>query len=180
MSLKIRYKKPTINARQAFTLIELMIVISIIVVMTAALLPSFTGYLKSQTLLQAREQLKSDMRNTQNKALNDASGDQTISGNTIQYWGMRISSATAYTYFYSVNNNASACTGASNHVDQGSNTLPTNVTFSSGVVNGCLFFSLADGSISSVLVTSPITLHEGSLSKNTYFNSAGLVSNQSW
>ena len=54
---------------KGFTLIELLIVVTIMAVLTGALIPSFSKYIDNQNVRQALEQVKDDLRNTQNNAL---------------------------------------------------------------------------------------------------------------
>lgn len=68
---------------QGFTLIEILLVVSILAVMTATLIPSFDSYIKNQNLKQAQEAVKNDLRTMQNRAMTGAS-----SASGINYWGI--------------------------------------------------------------------------------------------
>src|SRR3989339_1397940 len=98
---------PINNRSSGFTLIELLIVVTIIVLVTGAAIPSFAGYVRNQTIIQATEQLKSDLRTAQNKAMTGASSTELISGNPARFWGVRFSSGASdtgsntYDYFIS-------------------------------------------------------------------------------
>lgn len=68
---------------KAFTLVELMISISIIAILTIAAIPTFSGFSRSQVLAQAFKSLKSDLRVAQSRSLSGA----TVSGNA-KAWGI--------------------------------------------------------------------------------------------
>ena len=76
----------------AFTLIELMISISIIAILTIAAIPSFTGFSKSQALTQAFKTLKSDLRIAQSRSI---SGATTGTPATAKAWGIHFVDDTA-------------------------------------------------------------------------------------
>ena len=89
---------------KAFTLIELMIVVTIITIVSGASIPAFSKYIRNQNLKQAREQLKSDFRNIQNKALTGALSDQQIGSppQKMEFWGISFTANSPnYTFFIS-------------------------------------------------------------------------------
>lgn len=63
---------------RAFTIIELMITISLITLLTVALLPAMRSYDKRNKLVVASEQLKSDIMETRNFALAPRSEDTGV------------------------------------------------------------------------------------------------------
>lgn len=67
------------NSLRGFTLIELMIAVSIITIVSAATIPSFNAFITNQNLKQAQEQVKNGIRDAQNKAIsgNGAGGSYT-------------------------------------------------------------------------------------------------------
>jgi prepilin-type N-terminal cleavage/methylation domain-containing protein len=67
-----------------FTLIELLIVISIISIMSAASIPGFRGFIRGQNVKQSMEQVKSDLRSVQTKAMVGTLSDET----DVSYWGI--------------------------------------------------------------------------------------------
>jgi prepilin-type N-terminal cleavage/methylation domain-containing protein len=67
-----------------FTLIELLIVVSIISIVSAAAIPGFSGYIRTQNLKQSMEQLKSDLRTAQVRALAGSLSDDDQVG----YWSV--------------------------------------------------------------------------------------------
>ncbi|HSX39429.1 MAG TPA: type II secretion system protein [Candidatus Saccharimonadales bacterium] len=128
-----------------FTLIELLVVVSLIAIITGAIVPTFSAYIQNQNVRQAQEQIKSDLRTVENRAL---TGYGNSSG-TIQYWGLLIrqDNATSYYYFSSATNDLAACNAAS--TAEKSNTIPGSVVIRNGVAsNWCIFFSLLNGDVS--------------------------------
>lgn len=69
-----------------FTLIEIMIVVSIMGVLMAAAIPSFNSYNRNQVLAQAVKSLRTDLRAVQNYA---------ISGADAKVWGVHLNSASS-------------------------------------------------------------------------------------
>ena len=72
-----------LNTKKAFTLVELLIVISVIGILTMAAIPVFTTAGSNQILVQNAENLKSDIRGVQAKSLSGAVNG--LNG----YWGVR-------------------------------------------------------------------------------------------
>jgi prepilin-type N-terminal cleavage/methylation domain-containing protein len=139
------------NPRTArgFTLVELLLTVTIIALISAATIPSFVGYIKNQGVRQAQESLKSDLRSSQNKSLTGASSNQTIGGNPVLYWGVKLfrsAGATVGKYEYFIAANNTSCAYAATEL-QGSSNLPQNVEFKIAG-DACIFFSLANGGIS--------------------------------
>ncbi|HLB51966.1 hypothetical protein A3F07_03280 [candidate division WWE3 bacterium RIFCSPHIGHO2_12_FULL_38_15] len=127
------------NIVNGFTLIELLIVVVIVSILTGALIPSFSGFIKNQNLRQAQEILLSDLRGVQNKAITG-----TASSTGANYWGINITSnpASSYTYFSSELN--TSCTPGGVYTNQGSSQPFTSpITINSS--QGCLFFSMENG-----------------------------------
>lgn len=95
----------TAQKNKGFTLIELLIVISIISLVTGLVVPLFTRYSESQSLRQAQEKLKSDLRTAQNNAMTGANST------TVEYWGIKFTDdGTSYALFNS--NTNSDCAAA--------------------------------------------------------------------
>lgn len=196
---------PLKSARNhGFTLVELLLVISIMLIMAGAMIPSFNGYLKNQSLKQAQERLKSDLRTVQNKALTGALYDQTVdvgsTGRTVTHWGVRFNSGSnRYDYFIAYATTGaeftSECNNAGNTTPgdgtsaryQGNGELPSDMVFKSPT--GCLFFDFKNGatrpSPPSPLATgftSPVyfglaTSNATGDCRNIRFNWSGLVFN---
>jgi prepilin-type N-terminal cleavage/methylation domain-containing protein len=160
--------------RPAFTLTELLIVVAIIVIITGGLMPAFSTYLRGQKVKQAQETLKSDIRTVQNKALTGALSNMDLGGENPQYWGVTFTSGSSeYVPFVSVD------TDSCNDSIQGKYNLSDEVvidadTFSGGG-NGCLFFNISDGSITSDGIGSSIVISLSGQCASIEFNSAGLI-----
>ncbi len=153
--------------RNGFTLVEIIIVVSIISLLTAGLIPSFSNYTKSQTLKQAQEQIVSDLANVQNRAL---AGEQGSGVTGTKYWGIRFADGSA-TYEYFAHTTATCPSGTPNI--QKSQTLTGEVEIDiSGT--GCVFFSTANGDATGL---SSINVKEtdSSTCRKININSAGLI-----
>lgn len=130
-----------VSARnKGFTLVELLLVVSLIAVLSSFLIPGFSNYIDNQNIRQAQELLKSDLRNVQNKALTGVGA----SVSTVDYWGLKIPSSDAknYIYFQSQTNDGSACDSAV--ANETSGNLPGDVVIK-GANGVCVFFSLRNG-----------------------------------
>jgi len=161
---------------KGFTLLELLISISIIAIISAGVIPTFSGYIKNQNLKQAQEQLKSDLRSVQNRALTGALSDQFLGSNRAAYWGIMFTgNSGSYTYFVSANNNSCP---PSVRLDQGGVTLPNEIKYVG--TTGCIFFSIKNGDISKYPTALPdqidlkYSVSDESV-KSVHFNSAGLI-----
>ena len=161
---------------KGFTLLELLISISIIAIISAGVIPTFSGYIKNQNLKQAQEQLKSDLRSVQNRALTGSLSDQFLDSNRTAYWGiMFTNNSGSYTYFVSAND--TLCP-PSVKLDQGGATLPNEIKYVG--TTGCYFFSIKNGDISKYPTTLPnqidlkYAISDESV-KSVLFNSAGLI-----
>lgn len=161
---------------QGFTLLELLIVVSIIAVMSGAILPAFSQYIDNQGSRQAQEQVKSDLRTTQNRALTGSAADQFIGTDPVLFWGLAFTNdSPTYSYFISTGNATDDC---SEEV-KGSYTLPENFVFKHG---GCVFFSMEDGDYNGISIGSSNRVIVGLSGSNTncksvVLNPAGLIQN---
>lgn len=170
---------------KAFTLLELMITVGIIAIMTGALIPSFSIYLKNQNVKQAQEQIKSDLRTAQNKALTGTASDTGA-----VYWGIYFqANQSNYTFFTSTVNDT--CPPAMTNTTTSDTIYGSVITKNAG--NECAFFSLANGdatyfsgslNTSCSLITGNCNLPLGysDTSTNCFgvgINSAGLIKNLS-
>jgi len=126
--------------QKGFTLVELLLVVSLIAVLSSFLIPGFSNYISTQNIRQAQEHIKSDLRTVQNKALTGVSSSDP----TVSYWGLKVPSqdATNYTFFKSSTNDASACDAAV--ADETSDPLPGDVLIRDAA-GACVFFSLRNG-----------------------------------
>lgn len=90
--------------RTGFTLIELLITIGIILVLTAALIPSFNSIIQTQHVKVAQQQVKDDVRNLVSKGFT-----YNNSGTEYLYYGLIIESNMARTYKFFTSQVASGC-----------------------------------------------------------------------
>lgn len=136
---------------KGFTLIELLLVVSIIIIVTGSMVPSFSKYVDNQGVKLAQEQIKSDLRLIQNRALSNVASLEDVGGGlNPAYWGMRFTAGSdSYTYFISAVNTGCLPT---NNVQKGISTkFSTNVESKNST---CVFFDMLDGDIS----TSPASI----------------------
>ena len=134
-----------------FTLIELLVVMSIVVIITAGIIPSFSGYIKDQNLKQAQEQLKSDLRTIQNRALTGALSDEKVGmapGQPVLYWGVFFLAPSDNTGTNSYRSFITdAAVGCPPHIKsyQGTYTFKNNIKYFGPSV--CLFFPIKNGDL---------------------------------
>jgi prepilin-type N-terminal cleavage/methylation domain-containing protein len=150
---------PSKNLSKAFTLIELLMVVSILTIVAGITIPSFTGYMKNQTLKNAQEQFKSDLRSIQNLALTGSKYDTNVSGSPAKYWVMKWatnSSSSSYKSYLVSDFGAAfeaTCAGLVAG-QQASFSLPSSISFDRSISSSlisqcaheCLFFNMYDGS----------------------------------
>jgi prepilin-type N-terminal cleavage/methylation domain-containing protein len=173
------------TSEKGFTLLELLVVITILVAITAAAVPSFAGYIRNQGIRQATEQLKSDLRSIQNKALTGALSDQEVNSNPVAYWGVRFSAgggSGTNRYEYFISDTATTCPSSfTTGQVQGYAELASTLDIRSSGYK-CLYFSMANGSITPINFGSSNVLIVG-LSGSTkdgdcrrlLFNTGGLI-----
>lgn len=141
-------KKP-----KGFTLIELMVVVSIIALVSGLTIPVFSNFAQNQNLRQAQQALESDIITAQNRALSGS--NQVISpGVNNQYWVVNVPhNSTDYFVYTTSNPDTSVCTNSpANGGDSGriSNltryTLPNaTMTSNDNLTNFCIHFDYASG-----------------------------------
>lgn len=135
----------------AFTLIEILISVSLIMIITGALIPSFSGYLKNQNLKQSQEKLVSEIRSIQVNAL--AGAETNLPSLDVAYWAVQfIPNSENYHIFIS---ETTSCPNIDPAYIMETRFLPSGVqiksyTMSNPSNRGCLFISVEDGSITPV------------------------------
>lgn len=132
----------------SFTLFELIIVITMVVILSAAILPSFSNYINDQNVRQAGEQVRSDIRSAQNKALTGGASDELINGVTKPlYWVIRFVDDTSTYHFYTAaTQDMCSSPTSSNSIDQGPSTsLPGNSVIALSSSPTCVFINFANG-----------------------------------
>jgi prepilin-type N-terminal cleavage/methylation domain-containing protein len=155
------------SARLGFTLVELLVVVSILVILTATMIPSFTNYSDSQNIKQAQEAIKNDLRLVQNRALTQSypPGD---TNRTAQYWG--ISFTQGSNIYTTLANDEANCDTPMYSVP--SVPLSSDVTAKETM---CVLFSLGNGDPTNS-ATVGVTLKQGSDDKAIVCtNPAGLI-----
>lgn len=163
---------------KGFTLLELLISVSIIGILAAGIIPSFNSYIKNQNIRQAQEQIKSDLRSIQNRALTGSSSTKLIGGSTVKYWVARFTNTSGdYQYYTSVDQTCPASAAAISDTSYVTVTMPNGIVFN-GSTNKCLFFSFDNGDIANVGGSNwyvNINYPDGSVSKKIHFNQTGLI-----
>jgi prepilin-type N-terminal cleavage/methylation domain-containing protein len=164
-----------------FTLVEIIIVVSIIAIISGGIVPSFFRYIDNQNLKQAKEQLKSDLRTIQNRALTGALSDYVfyVGGKKepVRYWVVYFQNNSG-TYSASITSRSSGCPPYPSF-NQATYNLPNDIKYY-GVSRLCLYFSIKNGDInkSPSLAADCIeikTSSSSSTSERVCFNSAGLI-----
>ncbi len=133
------------TAQSGFTLLELMVVIAIIATITGMAIPSFNNYITSQNLRQSQDQIKSDIRGIQIRALNGVK--QNIVSPT--FWGIFfLNGQSRYAYFVTdvpapqLNNLCNNILANSWDDLEKSEILTAEIEAKN---NACFFFSFEDG-----------------------------------
>jgi prepilin-type N-terminal cleavage/methylation domain-containing protein len=177
-----------LKPQKGFTLVELVVTITLIVLMAGSAIPSFNSYLNNQALKQAQEQIKSDIRTVQNKAITSAAADFKIGGTTTPtYWGVRFNNhSTDYLYFIARNNTPAECnlitTSDATGRYQGKGTLPSSMYVYSNTF--CLFFAIKDGAVSTTTTSTTTSISHMNFGytstatcRSIYWTSVGAVYN---
>lgn len=105
----------------AFSLIELMVSMALIAILTAAAIPSFNEFFRSQSLTQAFKSLKTDLRVAQSRSLSGATVSETGGVKASKAWGINFDSTNKQRY------QIFNCNPVSNLLDYGQYRL-TNTT----------------------------------------------------
>lgn len=161
--------------QNGFTLVELLIVVSLIAIITGTMVPNFSSYIQNQNLRQAQEQIKNDLRDLQNRAL---SGFQALSGaGNFKYWGVKFTDEQKYyVFFKSTASDVSTCNGITTGEERSEN-LPGNAVVKNGTY--CLFFSFENGDIITTGTTSIVVGYPNSSTDTSCypieFNTSGLI-----
>lgn len=162
-----------------FTLVEIIIVVSIIAIISGGIVPSFFRYIDNQNLKQAKEQLKSDLRTIQNRALTGALSDYTFTvggkKEPVRYWVVYFQNNSG-TYSASITSRGSGCPPYPSS-NQATYNLPNDIKYY-GVSRLCLYFSIKNGDISPTPAANYIEIKPSASSgssEKVYFNSAGLI-----
>ena len=147
--------------RSGVTLIELLIVISLIIVITGAVVPSFNAYIDNQNVKQAQQTVIDDLRTVQNKALNGEFAQTELGAandEKVKYWGVEFTQNSAtYDYFISVDTSTCGAAGDSRRQEViTSKLLPGGSVVRSDT--SCVFISYDNGDITNNLTNDTITV----------------------
>ena len=129
---------------RGFTLVELLIAVSLIAILTGALIPSFSSYIQSQGLKQAQEQVKNDLRTTQNNAITG------VDSQAITHWGILFTpNSTTYT-FVTLNKAIGSSIAVSDcaippSISKSISTALNSASITRNSVRTCVFFSVSNG-----------------------------------
>ena len=129
----------------AFTLVEMLVSVSIILIVSAITIPSFSAYLGTQYVKQAQELLKSDLRNIQNKALTGSGSDLSVAGAPATKWFVKLDpSSSTYTFYLSSDTStASSCPDQAKSTSKGTSILNNKMVFVDSV-SRCVIFEFAN------------------------------------
>lgn len=142
--------KANIQSKAGFTLIELIVVAAIIVTLTGLGIAGYNSFNQKQILKQSAEEVKSNLRDAQNRALSGEKVYPDCDNRVLNYWVFTITSATEY----KIEGSCDSSTFGSK-----SFTLPNGLTFTTTGIN-IYFKPLAHGTTNSTTVT--ITLSQSS------------------
>lgn len=130
---------------EGFTLIELLIVISLIIILSASMIPRFTGYMDSQNLRQAQEQVKSDLRSAAVRALSGVGAQNT----NLAYWGVLFNTTSPNNTKYEIVacRDTTCVPGVGRISTQTSEVLPGNIIVYSltATTNNMVLFDVSNG-----------------------------------
>jgi len=173
--LFVRYVK-------GFTLVELMIAMTVMAILTVAAIPSFSGFTKSQAIIQAFKTLKSDLRVAESRSISGATFN-----NVAKAWGIRlVNGASQYIIFACNPADPSHTTGYTYGGGQcplapldistyKTINLPSTITISSPAVD--VVFDSQNGSVYAnglaPAANVPITLTDGTTSLTVQISPAG-------
>lgn len=153
---------------KGFTLIELIVVVVIIITLTGFGIAGYNNFNQRQTLKQAAEEVKSNLRDAQNRALSGEKGSDLITcgaNDVLNYWLFSITGATTYT----ISGSCGALVFGSK-----SFTLSTGLTLSS-TDNNIYFKPLARGITNPSTVTITITQTSSGKSINITISPTGEI-----
>jgi len=166
-----------------FTLVELIVAVSILTIISAASIPNFSTFIKSQNLVQAQESVKNGIRDAQNRAITGEDSTSVLcDGGTAvcTHWVVKlIKGGSTYAVGKSNGVGALAC-DALDTTDFVSDKFPGDVVINmAGLDNdACIFYEFLTADESDYNLecsgTAVQALKDG-LSKYVVVNSSGLV-----
>lgn len=165
------------RASKGFTLVELLLVVSIITILSAVSIPAFSGFQKSQTLNDSAKRLKSDLRYIQNKSLSSVNGKAwgvhlTDNSSSYQFFYCTPDSLSYEEYLFSV---TSRCTGSTIVPFTSTAVVIRTSTFSDIVFDNLNGTLVADGSLPVSDLTISVSYADGSASKTITLGRGGTI-----
>lgn len=139
---------------KGFTLIEILVAVTILLIMSSIGVSNFTTYNDTQSLKQAALNVKSGLRTIQSKAF---AGEKPTGCASLIGWRMTFTGSTYTT--------EPACSGATPTASQTTVTLPTGITFSP--TPSAIIFAVVTGATNLTAVQSLNLVQPGSSKRYT-------------
>lgn len=122
--------------QHGFTLVELLVVVVVITIITGIGVPSFSSYLNRQSIRQASEQVKDDLRTIQNRAI---AGTGFEEGYT--YWGIYFTDEeNRYETFATDIASPNSCPPSTSYQNKDSKSMLNDIRVKNGTA--CVYFSM--------------------------------------
>ncbi|MEK7595830.1 MAG: type II secretion system protein [Patescibacteria group bacterium] len=171
---------PLILKQKGFTLVELLVAVSVLLIISAVSIPSFNAYILNQNLKQAQEQLKNGIRDAQNRAITGIDAKNTLC-TTQCFWAFRYAQAeSVYRIGLTDGKDQANCTTL-DKLESISPKLNGGALLStgSGSGSGCVFFEVANADVTPINMESSrlirLSVPGSSATKCVEINVAGMV-----
>lgn len=159
--------------KKGFTLVEIMLTITIISLLTAAVLPSVGSFSDTNILNQSLQNVASDIENAKFKALSGGyAGDASLPGSRV-YWGIKCVNASSYR-LSPFQTTPPSYSEVLNSYSKTQNLVGSS-TISCSPAGAAIIFERLSGKVISGSGTT-ITINKGSLSGTIRVSSSGVVS----
>lgn len=135
-ALHILSKLTVFKHQTGFTLVELLVVVVVITILTGIGIPAFSSYLNRQSIRQANEQVKDDLRTIQNRAI---AGTGFEEGYT--FWGIYFTDEqNQYETFATDVISPTACPPSTSYENRNSRKMVNDIRIKNG--SACVYFSM--------------------------------------